>query len=84
MEEKYIELNRENWNNRVAGHLTSEFYEMDAFRAGKSSLKEIELALLGNVDGKASCTYNVISARIRFPSRAWEQKLLASIFRTRP
>ncbi|MEI8116085.1 MAG: class I SAM-dependent methyltransferase [Flavobacteriia bacterium] len=53
MEEKYIDLNRTNWNNRVAGHLTSDFYEMDAFRAGKSSLKEIELALLGNVDGKS-------------------------------
>jgi 2-polyprenyl-3-methyl-5-hydroxy-6-metoxy-1,4-benzoquinol methylase len=53
MEEKYIDLNRTNWNNRVAGHLTSDFYEMDAFRAGKSSLKEIELALLGNVEGKS-------------------------------
>ena len=52
MEEKYIELNRTNWNNRVAGHLNSDFYQMDAFRAGESSLKEIELALLGNVEGK--------------------------------
>jgi 2-polyprenyl-3-methyl-5-hydroxy-6-metoxy-1,4-benzoquinol methylase len=52
MEENYLELNRKNWNNRVAGHLTSDFYQMDAFRAGESSLKEIELALLGNVKGK--------------------------------
>ena len=53
MEENYLELNRENWNNRVAGHLTSEFYQMDAFRAGENSLKEIELALLGNIEGKS-------------------------------
>jgi 2-polyprenyl-3-methyl-5-hydroxy-6-metoxy-1,4-benzoquinol methylase len=53
MEEKYLDLNRTNWNNRVAGHLTSDFYEMDAFRAGKSSLKEIELALLGDIKGKS-------------------------------
>jgi 2-polyprenyl-3-methyl-5-hydroxy-6-metoxy-1,4-benzoquinol methylase len=52
MEEKYVELNRQNWNNRVAGHLTSAFYQMDAFRAGETSLKEIELTLLGNVEGK--------------------------------
>jgi 2-polyprenyl-3-methyl-5-hydroxy-6-metoxy-1,4-benzoquinol methylase len=53
MQEKYIDLNRTNWNNRVAGHLTSDFYEMDVFRAGKSSLKEIELALLGDIEGKS-------------------------------
>ncbi|MEN9987317.1 MAG: hypothetical protein RLZZ585_356 [Bacteroidota bacterium] len=53
MQDKYLELNRQNWNNRVAGHLTSDFYEMDAFRAGKSSLNEIEIALLGNVEGKS-------------------------------
>jgi 2-polyprenyl-3-methyl-5-hydroxy-6-metoxy-1,4-benzoquinol methylase len=53
MQEKFIELNRTNWNNRVDGHLVSDFYEMDAFRAGKSSLKEIELALLGNIEGKS-------------------------------
>lgn len=52
MQEKFIELNRTNWNNRVDGHLVSDFYEMDAFRAGKSSLKEIELALLGTIQGK--------------------------------
>ncbi len=52
MENNYLELNRQNWNNRVAGHLTSDFYQMDAFRAGESSLKEIELALLENVEGK--------------------------------
>jgi SAM-dependent methyltransferase len=52
MENKYLELNRQNWNNRVAGHLTSDFYQMNAFRAGESSLKEIELALLGTIEGK--------------------------------
>jgi 2-polyprenyl-3-methyl-5-hydroxy-6-metoxy-1,4-benzoquinol methylase len=52
MENHYLELNRQNWNNRVAGHLTSDFYQMEAFRAGESSLKEIELALLGTIEGK--------------------------------
>ncbi|MFM6934101.1 MAG: class I SAM-dependent methyltransferase [Flavobacteriales bacterium] len=48
----YIALNRQNWNNRVDGHLSSEFYDMKSFRTGENSLKEIELNLLGNVSGK--------------------------------
>lgn len=51
MNEQYLELNRKNWDNRVEHHLDSDFYQMDAFRAGETSLKEIELALLGNVSG---------------------------------
>lgn len=53
MENNYLELNRQNWNNRVDGHLTSEFYRMDAFRQGENSLKEIELSLLGDIQGKS-------------------------------
>jgi 2-polyprenyl-3-methyl-5-hydroxy-6-metoxy-1,4-benzoquinol methylase len=52
MEENYLALNRQNWNNRVEGHLQSDFYRMDAFRSGENSLKEIELGLLGDVSGK--------------------------------
>jgi len=44
MNEQYLELNRKNWDNRVEHHLDSDFYQMDAFRAGETSLKEIELA----------------------------------------
>lgn len=53
MEEKYLELNKNNWNNRVSGHLASDFYQMDAFRAGETSLKEIEMELLGDIQGKS-------------------------------
>jgi 2-polyprenyl-3-methyl-5-hydroxy-6-metoxy-1,4-benzoquinol methylase len=52
MKEQYLDLNRKNWNNRVDGHLSSDFYRMDAFRSGENSLKEIELGLLGDVSGK--------------------------------
>jgi len=50
--ENYLELNKESWNKRTAYHVTSDFYEMDAFKAGKSSLMDIELGLLGDVKGK--------------------------------
>jgi 2-polyprenyl-3-methyl-5-hydroxy-6-metoxy-1,4-benzoquinol methylase len=49
----YLDVNRKSWNERVAHHLTSDFYGMKEFLAGKSSLKEIELPLLGEVKGKS-------------------------------
>jgi len=51
-EENYIEINKHSWNNRLASHLTSNFYDMEGFVKGNSSLNDIELNLLGNVQGK--------------------------------
>lgn len=49
----YIDINKQSWNNRVATHLQSEFYNMDAFINGTTSLNKIELDLLGDVKGKS-------------------------------
>lgn len=51
-EQNYIEINRQSWNNRTDTHLKSEFYDLDGFLKGKTSLNEIELNLLGNIKGK--------------------------------
>jgi 2-polyprenyl-3-methyl-5-hydroxy-6-metoxy-1,4-benzoquinol methylase len=48
----YQEINRELWNAKTAVHLTSEFYDLPGFLAGKNSLKPIELSMLGDVRGK--------------------------------
>ena len=50
--EDYLEVNRNSWNNKTEAHLASEFYDMDGFLAGNSSLNSIELALLGDLKGK--------------------------------
>jgi len=50
--ENYLELNKESWNKRTAHHVISDFYAMDDFKAGKTSLMDIELGLLGDVKGK--------------------------------
>ena len=50
--ENYLELNKESWNKRTAHHVTSDFYAMDAFKEGKTTLMNIELGLLGDVKGK--------------------------------
>ena len=51
-EQNYIEINRKSWNNRTEIHLKSEFYDLDGFLKGKTSLNEIELNLLGEIKGK--------------------------------
>ena len=51
--QEYLESNRQNWNERTPIHAASDFYDVDGFRAGKSSLKSIELQELGDVSGKS-------------------------------
>jgi SAM-dependent methyltransferase len=50
--ENYLEINKNSWNAKVEPHLKSDFYFVDEFLKGKSSLNSIELALLGDVAGK--------------------------------
>ncbi|MEZ4890820.1 MAG: class I SAM-dependent methyltransferase [Crocinitomicaceae bacterium] len=52
-EENYIDINRQSWNKRVDAHLNSDFYDLERFMAGKNSLNDIELNLLGNIKGKS-------------------------------
>ena len=52
MNNNYLDINKASWNARTALHVDSEFYDMKNFMQGKSSLKEIELDLLGDVSGK--------------------------------
>jgi ubiquinone/menaquinone biosynthesis C-methylase UbiE len=51
-EQNYIEINRQSWNTKTEVHLQSEFYDLEGFMNGKTSLNEIELNLLGNINGK--------------------------------
>ena len=51
-EDNYIEINKESWNNRLESHLKSDFYDLNGFLKGLTSLNEIELKLLGDIKGK--------------------------------
>ena len=50
---KAFETNRESWNNKVAGHAASDFYNLEGFKNGASSLNRYELDALGDVSGKS-------------------------------
>ena len=45
----YIKINKQTWNNKTDIHIDSDFYDVKSFLAGKSTLNQIELALLGNL-----------------------------------
>lgn len=51
--DNYIEINRKSWNKRTDVHVKSDFYDNENFKKGKCSLNQIELDLLGNIDGKS-------------------------------
>jgi len=49
----YKNINKTAWDNRTVTHVKSKFYDVDGFRAGKSTLNKLELNLLGNVKDKS-------------------------------
>ncbi len=53
MAAKYYEVNKTRWNELVDIHAKSQEYDMDGFLAGKNSLHQVELDLLGDVRGKS-------------------------------
>ncbi|ONI91957.1 hypothetical protein ALI22I_06660 [Saccharothrix sp. ALI-22-I] len=47
-----MQSNQQGWNRRAVAHLDSTYYDLDSFRAGKSSLRSLELGVVGDVSGK--------------------------------
>jgi SAM-dependent methyltransferase len=47
----YLEINKKAWNARTEHHIDSDFYDVEGFKKGKSSLNQFELDLLGDVSG---------------------------------
>ncbi len=52
-EVNYLEINKQSWNKKTPIHLISDFYDVEGFLNGNTSLNPIELALLGDVNGKS-------------------------------
>ncbi|WP_299219984.1 class I SAM-dependent methyltransferase [uncultured Aquimarina sp.] len=51
--QKYFKTNAKTWNEKVTIHASSDFYDLELFRKGKTSLKKFELEALGDVSGKS-------------------------------
>lgn len=50
--QNYLEINRNLWNAKVDSHLKSDFYFVEEFIQGRTSLNAIELELLGDIKDK--------------------------------
>lgn len=48
----YYEANKKAWNSKTPVHIGSEFYDVESFKKGKTSLTFIELEELGDIKGK--------------------------------
>ncbi len=60
----YFETNKQTWNKKVDIHARSDFYDIEAFKKGKTSLKQYELEALGDVSGKYYYIFSVTLGRI--------------------
>ncbi|MDB9754771.1 class I SAM-dependent methyltransferase [Winogradskyella sp.] len=49
----YFDVNKATWNKKVDVHAQSDMYNMEAFKAGKTSLMPYEIKALGHVNGKS-------------------------------
>jgi len=49
----YIKKNKTAWNAKTDYHIASDFYDLDNFLKGSSSLNDIELSLLGDIKNKS-------------------------------
>ena len=49
----YLRINKQSWNDKTDINFKSEFYDVKGFISGKTSLKGIELKLLGDIQGKS-------------------------------
>lgn len=47
----YFKTNKNSWNKRVETHINSKFYDVTGFLSGNTSLNEIELSALPDVNG---------------------------------
>ena len=60
---KYTLQNKEAWNKRTLLHFDSEFYDVEGFLNGNSSLKNIEMDILNNYDLKCK---NILHLQCHF------------------
>ena len=47
-----LQVNRRNWNERTPVHAASDFYDVEAFKAGRITLKDLERREVGEVSDK--------------------------------
>ncbi|MGK5632471.1 class I SAM-dependent methyltransferase [Streptomyces sp. URMC 123] len=70
------EANRARWDERVPLHMASAFYDLDAFRAGKDTLRDFEVAEVGDVTGRSLLH---LQCHIGLDTLSWARRGAASV-----
>ncbi len=52
---EWLDANRANWNERTPIHVASDFYDVQGFLAGSSTLNDFEIEEIGDVEGASLC-----------------------------
>jgi len=47
----FIDVNRKAWDQKVAVHMASDFYNVNGFKQGDTSLRKLEIPLLLPFEG---------------------------------
>ncbi len=50
--DKRLKVNRRSWNERTPVHAASDFYDVEGFKAGRITLRDLERREVGEVSGK--------------------------------
>lgn len=53
LNQQYFETNKKLWDAKTNFHKNSEFYDLENWKKGNTSLKQFELNALGNISGKS-------------------------------
>ena len=69
--QSYFAANRESWNKRTGVHKDSDFYDLETFKKGASSLNKIELEGLGDVKEK---TLLHLQCHFGMDTMSWERE----------
>ncbi|MFI1394157.1 class I SAM-dependent methyltransferase [Streptomyces sp. NPDC020681] len=70
------EANRSRWDERVPIHVAGDYYELDAFCAGKDVLRDFEVAEVGDVTGR---TLLHLQCHIGLDTLSWARRGAAHV-----
>ena len=68
--DRRLDINRKNWNERTPIHAASGFYNVEGFRAGRITLKDLERREVGDVSGK---TLLHLQCHFGMDTMSWER-----------
>ena len=68
--DRRLDINRKNWNERTPIHAASDFYDVEGFKGGRITLKDLERREVGDISGK---TLLHLQCHFGMDTMSWER-----------